>query len=127
MVNIYSIKEILDASDSILRSSPRNKDISSIQEKVLVKKDFSELLGKPTSSKSTNANEDIPIVLEKIISEAEDSQDKANKTINNRTEHKEKKNLLEENMISQKDLIDDLYKTFGKKIKKKYASINIRT
>ena len=118
MVNIYSIKEILDASDNILRSLPKSKDISSMQEKTLVKKDFSELLDKPTPSKSTNANENIPIVLEKIISEAEDSQAKANKTINNRTEHKEKKNLLEENTISQKDLIDDLYKTFGKKIKK---------
>ena len=124
MINVYSIKEILEASNRILRSSNDSKNdtfenIPSIGKKVLEnKKDLNVLMDKPLLLNSTDSKKDIPEVLEKIILEAERSQLNTDKTINDITGHKQKKNLLEQNTIKQKDLIDDLYKTFGKKIKK---------
>ena len=119
MVNIYSIKEILEASDSILKFSKESINTSSLHEKALKnKKNISVIESKPLSLKITQSEENVPEVLEKIILEAESAQLKINKNANNKIEHKEKKNLLKHDTISQKDLIDDLYKTFGKKIKK---------
>ena len=119
MVNIYSIKEILEASDSILKFSNESINTSSLHEKALKnKKNISVIESKPLSLKITQSEENAPEVLEKIILEAESTQLKINKNANNKIEHKENKNLLKHDTISQKDLIDDLYKTFGKKIKK---------
>ena len=124
MVNIYSIKEILEASNKILDSTNvsvngLSENIPLIEIKVLEnKKDFNVLTDTPSTIKRNDSKKDIPEVLEKIILVAERSQLNTNKTINNGTNHKEKKNLLEQNTINQKDLIEDLYKTFGKKIKK---------
>ena len=124
MVNIYSIKEILEASNRILKSSNDSKNgfsknIPPIGKKVLEnKKDFNVLIDKLLPLKSNDSKKDIPEVLEKIILEAEKSQLNTNKTIIDTTDHKKKENLLEQNTINQKDLIDDLYKTFGKKIKR---------
>ena len=124
MLNIYSIKEILEASNKILDSTNGSENglsenIPLIEIKVLEnKKDFNVLTDKHSTIKRNDSKKDIPEVLEKIILEAERSQLNTNKTINDGTNHKEKKNLLEQNTINQKDLIDDLYKTFGKKIKR---------
>ena len=119
MVNIYSIKQILEASDSILKFSKESINTSSLHEKALKnKKNISVIESKPLSLKITQSEENVPEVLEKIILEAESAQLKINKNANNKIEHKEKKNLLKHDTIIQKDLIDDLYKTFGKKIKK---------
>ena len=118
MINVYSIKEILEASNNILKSSTLSKDDSSIYKKVLEKKDISILAVRPSRLNITNSKKNIPTDIEKIILETESAQSKKNKTMNDKKENKEKQNLPEENIISQKDLIDDLYKTFGKKIKK---------
>ena len=118
MVNVYSIKEILEASDNILKSPTENKDGSSIYEQVLETKDISILAVRPSPLNIPKRKENISTDLEKIILEAESAQFKTNDKMNSKTENKEKQNLPEENIIIQKDLIDDLYKTFGKKIKK---------
>jgi len=124
MVNIYSIKEILEASDSILKSSKDSKSGTPeksppIGKKVLEnKKDFNVLMDKHLPLKSADSKNDIPEVLEKIILDAESSQLNIYQTIKGTTDHKNKKILLEQNTVNQKDLIDDLYKTFGKKIKR---------
>ena len=47
--------------------------------------------------------------------EAEKSQSKENVIENNLTKNKKKQNTLIEHTINQNDLIDDLYKKFGKK------------
>ena len=112
MVNIYSIKEILEASNRILKSS--NDSNKSPSENILTtdkndlenEKDFNVLINKSLPLKSTDNKKDIPEVLEKIILETEKSQLNTNKTINDTTDYKEKKNLLEQNTINQKDLID---------------------
>ena len=119
MVNIYSITEILEASDSILKFSKESINTSSLHEKSMKnKKNISVIESKPLSLKITQSEENIPEALEKIILEAESTQLKINKNANDKIELKEKENLLKHDTISQKDLIDDLYKTFGKKIKK---------
>ena len=80
MVNIYSIKEILEASNRILKSSNDSKNglsenIPPIGKKVLEnKKDFNVLIDKLLPLKSNDSKKDIPEVLEKIILEAEKSQ-----------------------------------------------------
>ena len=38
MVNIYSIKEILEASDNILKSKSKNRDILSLDDSIKEKK-----------------------------------------------------------------------------------------
>ena len=119
MVNIYSITEILEASDSILKFSKESINTSSLHEKSMKnKKNISVIESKPLSLKIAQSEENIPEALEKIILEAESTQLKINKNANDKIELKEKENLLKHDTISQKDLIDDLYKTFGKKIKK---------
>ena len=124
MINVYSINEILEASNNILEYSNDSKDVPfgnapSIDEKILENKnDISVLMDKSLPSKCIDSKKDIPETLEKIIFDAEISQLNTNKTTNDNTDHKEKKKVLQQNTINQKDLIDDLYKTFGKKIKR---------
>ena len=55
MINVYSIKEILEASNNILKSSTVSKDDSSIYEKVLEKKDISILAVRPSPLNITNS------------------------------------------------------------------------
>ena len=70
------------------------------------------------------------MVLEKNTLEVECSPLNINNKVDDRTEHKDEKNLSEQNSISQKNLIENLYKTFGNKIKKiilPHYFFNIRT
>ena len=119
MINVYSINDILEASNNILNSSAESKVVLSSDKNELVnKKNISVIEDKTLSIKSDVVKENTFNVLEKIILEAESSPLNINNKLDDRIEHIDKKNLLEQNTISQKDLIDDLYKTFGKKIKK---------
>ena len=125
MVNIYSIKEILEASNNILKSSKENKTILSLNNTVLEnKKETNILINNKLPIKNIDNKKNTPIDLDKIILEAENTQLNTNKMIDDQIETKEQietkdnLNLFKENTINQKNLIDDLYKTFGKKIKK---------
>jgi len=99
VVNIYSIKEILEASNKILEST--NDSINGPSENISLKdikvlenkKDFNALTDKPSTLKITDSRKDIPEVLERIILKAERSQLNTNKSINDETNRKEKKNL----------------------------------
>jgi len=119
MINVYSINEILEASNNILNSSAESKVVLSSDKNELVnKKNISVIEDKTLSIKSDVVKENTFNVLEKIILEAESSPLNINNKLDDRIEHIDEKNLLEQNTISQKKLIEDLYKTFGKKIKK---------
>ena len=119
MINVYSINDILEASNNILNSSAESKVVLSSDKNELVnKKNISVIEDKTLSIKSDVVKENTFNVLEKIILEAESSPLNINNKLDDRIEHIDKKNLLEQNTISQKKLIEDLYKTFGKKIKK---------
>ena len=116
MINVYSIKDILEASNNILNSSAESKVVLSSDKNELVnKKNISVIEDKTLSIKSDVVKENTFNVLEKIILEAESSPLNINNKLDDRIEHIDEKNLLEQNTISQKKLIEDLYKTFGKK------------
>ena len=119
MINIYSIKEILEASDSILKSSNKKQDSALLNGKVTENKKYFEMnKDKPLLLKKKDFKENIPLDIEKIILEAENSQLKIKNKKNNQIENIKKKDLSVENKIIQKELINELYKMFGKKIKK---------
>ena len=119
MLNIYSIKEILEASDNIFKSPTKNKDASFLDDGIIDnKKKINISLDKPLTLKNTDTKKNIPTDIEKIILEAENSQLKNKITVNELPDNNKTEALLVENKISQKELIDDLYKKFGKKIKK---------
>ena len=119
MINVYSINDILEASNNILNSSAESKVVlSSDKNEIVNKKNISIIEDKILSVKSDVVKENTFNVLEKIILEAENSPLNINNKLDDRIEHIDEKNLLEQNTISQKKLIEDLYKTFGKKIKK---------
>ncbi|MDB9768084.1 hypothetical protein OAB40_00085 [Candidatus Pelagibacter ubique] len=119
MLNIYSIKEILEASDNILRSPTKNEDASFLDDGIIDnKKRINISLDKPLTLKNTDTKKNIPTDIEKVILEAEKSQLKNKVMVNELPNNTKTKVLLVENTISQKELIDDLYKKFGKKIKK---------
>ena len=119
MINVYSIKEILEASDNILTSSSKNEDASFLDDGIIEnKKRINISLDKPLTLRNTDTKKNIPTDIEKIILEAENSQLKNKITVNELPDNNKTEALLVENKISQKELIDDLYKKFGKKIKK---------
>jgi len=119
MLNIYSIKEILEASDNILKSPTKNEDASFLDDGIIEnKKRINISLDKPLTLRNTDTKKNIPTDIEKIILEAENSQLKNKITVNELPDNNKTEALLVENKISQKELIDDLYKKFGKKIKK---------
>ena len=119
MLNIYSIKEILEASDNILTSPTKNEDASFLDDGIIEnKKRINISLDKPLTLRNTDTKKNIPTDIEKIILEAENSQLKNKITVNELPDNNKTEALLVENKISQKELIDDLYKKFGKKIKK---------
>ena len=119
MLNIYSIKEILEASDNIFKSPTKNKDASFLDDGIIDnKKKINISLDKPLTLRNTDTKKNILTDIEKIILEAENSQLKNKITVNELPDNNKTEALLVENKISQKELIDDLYKKFGKKIKK---------
>ena len=119
MLSIYSIKEILEASDNILTSPTKNEDASFLDDGIIDnKKRINISLDKPLTLRNTDTKKNIPTDIEKIILEAENSQLKNKITVNELPDNNKTEALLVENKISQKELIDDLYKKFGKKIKK---------
>jgi len=120
VINVYSIKEILEASDNILKFSSISKDRPILDDKPIELNKMNTMnIENPTVSNKSKINKkSIPKDIEKIIQQAEISQLKEKKLTVGSIKNITDQNLLVENQVTQKELIDDLYKTFGKKIKK---------
>tara|TARA_B110000211_G_scaffold35933_2_gene36272 strand:- start:2481 stop:3758 length:1278 start_codon:yes stop_codon:yes gene_type:complete len=119
MIKVYSINEILEASNNLLKSPNKNKDIFFTNNNVVYNKKKPKIsMDKPFILKGAFNKKKIPADIEEIILEAEKSQIKEKITIDNSLENNKKQNLVLEDKISQKEIIEDLYTTFGKKIKK---------
>jgi epidermal growth factor receptor substrate 15 len=119
MIKVYSINEILEASNNLLKSSNKSKDIFFTNNNVVYNKKKPKIsMDKPFILKGAFNKKKIPADIEEIILEAEKSQIKEKITIDNSLENNQKQNLVLEDKISQKEIIEDLYTTFGKKIKK---------
>lgn len=119
MIKVYSINEILEASNNLLKSPNKNKDIFFTNNNVVYNKKKPKIsMDKPFILKGAFNKKKIPADIEEIILEAEKSQIKEKITIDNSLENNKNQNLVLEDKISQKEIIEDLYTTFGKKIKK---------
>ena len=107
MIKIYSIKEVIEASNNILnRTKSKNKVTYEI---------------KSNQKKNTFLKKDQPLILKDEVINQDQIQTNLNKT-------DLKIKLKEKKIVSPKKnekLIDQLYLKFNKKIKKKYIKINI--
>ena len=100
MINIYSIKEIIDASNNILnRTEPKNK-VTSFKKSNLKKKPF--------------LKKDQPLILTEVAIDEDQHQSNLNKLDLN-IKPKEKKIIKQ---IKYEKFVDQLYLKFNKKIKK---------
>ena len=100
MINIYSIKEIIDASNNILnRTEPKNKVISS---------------KKSNLKKKTFLKKDQPLILTEVAIDEDQHQSNLNK-LDLKIKPKEKKIIKQ---IKYEKFVDQLYLKFNKKIKK---------
>ena len=114
MISIYSIKEIIEASENILSSSAKEKNLSSNHDSINnIKMNIENPL---ILEKKKEIQKQIPKEIEDIISVAEKSKFKIDYK-----EASNKKQIIKP-MIKEKiklnDIVDQLYNLFNKKIKK---------
>ena len=118
MLKIYSIKEIIDASNQLLADQHEVIKEINIIEHVSVNKNNEMINSLTNSKKKIFIEKSIPKEIEGIILEAENSQKqiKIDKSAN--VSNQVNKNSFDEIKISKNDLVESMYKTFSKKIKK---------
>ena len=114
MISIYSIKEIIEASENILSSSAKEKNLSSNHDSINnIKMNIENPL---ILEKKQEIQKQIPKEIEDIISVAEKSKFKIDYK-----EARNKKQIIKP-MIKEKiklnDIVEQLYNLFNKKIKK---------
>ena len=114
MISIYSIKEIIEASENILSSSAKEKNLPSNHDSINnIKMNIENPL---ILEKKQEIQKQIPKEIEDIISVAEKSKFKIDYK-----EARNKKQIIKP-MIKEKiklnDIVDQLYNLFNKKIKK---------
>jgi hypothetical protein len=117
MIHIYSIQEIIEASEAILTKKDDEKkliiDESSTPDKI------NESIKLPISIKEKKLTEkSIPQEINNIILETEKSQ--AQKKINKFQDQSNSDNehILEDPKVSKEEIVESMYLTFSKKIKK---------
>ena len=116
MLKIYSIKEIVDASNKLIVESQK------VNEELIVdsKKINNELIINSSNSTKEQYSSDkaIPKDIENIILEAENSQIQNIKNNSTKISNQEEKNSFEDFKVNKDELIESMYKNFSKKIKK---------
>jgi len=145
MITVFSIKDIVDATNNILESSNKSENMLSkeithvkLKKKIYTPTDTSPLFEENVSplalkdppiiledtslilKEKDSIQTSIPTEIERIIIEAEDAKNLSSKL--SQYDHVKNDDLIKnqpkENGVSKKILIDDLYNKFGKKIKK---------
>ena len=116
MLKIYSIKEIVEASNKLIVESQK------VNEELIVdsKKINNELIINSSNSTKEQYSSDkaIPKDIENIILEAENSQIQNIKNNSTKITNQEEKNSFEDFKVNKDELIESMYKNFSKKIKK---------
>ena len=145
MITVFSIKDIVDATNNILESSNKSENMLSkeithvkLKKKIYTPTDTSPLFEENVSplalkdppiiledtslilKEKDSIQTSIPNEIERIIIEAKDAKNLSSKL--SQYDHVKNDDLIKnqpkENGVSKKILIDDLYDKFGKKIKK---------
>ena len=110
MINIYSIEDIIQASENILKSLPKKKDLIQNDDIINEKK---MTIDQPLVLKNEiTVQSDVPKDIEKIILQAETSQ------MINLDNQKTKEKKFKNKIIKSDNIVDKLYTLFNKKIKK---------
>ena len=116
MLKIYSIKEIVEASNKLIVESQK------VNEELIIdsKKINNELIINSSNSTKEQYSSDkaIPKDIENIILEAENSQIQNIKNNSTKISNQEEKNSFEDFKVNKDELIESMYKNFSKKIKK---------
>ena len=116
MLKIYSIKEIVEASNKLIVESQK------VNEELIIdsKKINNELIINSSNSTKEQYSSDkaIPKDIENIILEAENSQIQNIKNNSTKITNQEEKNSFEDFKVNKDELIESMYKNFSKKIKK---------
>ena len=116
MLKIYSIKEIVEASNKLIVESEK------VNEELIIdsKKINNELIINSSNSTKEKYSSDkaIPKDIENIILEAENSQIQNIKNNSTKITNQEEKNSFEDFKVNKDELIESMYKNFSKKIKK---------
>ena len=116
MLKIYSIKEIVEASNKLIVESEK------VNEELIIdsKKINNELIINSSNSTKEQYSSDkaIPKDIENIILEAENSQIQNIKNNSTKITNQEEKNSFEDFKVNKDELIESMYKNFSKKIKK---------
>jgi len=116
VLKIYSIKEIVEASNKLIVESQK------VNEELIIdsKKINNELIINSSNSTKEQYSSDkaIPKDIENIILEAENSQIQNIKNNSTKISNQEEKNSFEDFKVNKDELIESMYKNFSKKIKK---------
>jgi len=116
VLKIYSIKEIVEASNKLIVESQK------VNEELIIdsKKINNELIINSSNSTKEQYSSDkaIPKDIENIILEAENSQIQNIKNNSTKITNQEEKNSFEDFKVNKDELIESMYKNFSKKIKK---------
>ena len=117
MINIYSIQEIIEASEAIL--TKKNDEKKSIIDESSTLDKINDSIKLPISIKEKKlAEQSIPQEINNIILEAEKSQ--AQKKINKFQDqfNSDNEHIIEDLNVTKKEIVESVYLTFSKKIKK---------
>ena len=114
MISIYSIKEIIQASENILSAS--SKKINSKENHDSINKEKISTENLLVLKKDLEITPEAPKDIESIIVEAEKAQSKNN--LNKLSQRNHKKHTPTKNIIKTEDVVNQLYNLFNKKIKK---------
>jgi len=114
MIRVYSIKEIIQASENIFSTS--SKKINSIENHDSINQKKMSTEHPLVLKKDLEITPEAPKDIESIIVEAEKAQSK-NK-LNKLSQRNHKKHTPTKNIIKTEDVVNQLYNLFNKKIKK---------
>ena len=114
MIRVYSIKEIIQASENIFSTS--SKKINSIENHDSINQKKMSTENPLVLKKDLEITPEAPKDIESIIVEAEKAQSK-NK-LNKLSQRNHKKHTPTKNIIKTEDVVNQLYNLFNKKIKK---------
>ena len=114
MINVYSIEEIIQASENILDRSSKKINSKENHDSINQKKMSTENL--LVLKKDLEITPEAPKDIESIIVEAEKAQLKYN--LDKLSQRNQKKHTPTKNIIKTEDVVNQLYNLFNKKIKK---------
>jgi chromosome segregation ATPase len=114
MIRVYSIKEIIQASENIFNTSSKKINSKENHDSINQKKMSTE--NPLVLKKDLEITPEAPKDIESIIVEAEKAQSK-NK-LNKLSQRNHKKHTPTKNIIKTEDVVNQLYNLFNKKIKK---------